>query len=60
MVLHDVQGRYVEPMGLPFDWYLPPQGVVNVSRHFGKLRRFKRMTTWIPDTIRRTIGPESS
>ncbi|KAK9807138.1 hypothetical protein WJX73_009866 [Symbiochloris irregularis] len=54
------EGRYVEPMGLPFDWYLPPQGAVNVSRHFGKLRRFRRMTTWIPDTLRRTIGPEAS
>ena len=45
------QETLVEPMGLPFDWYLAPQGVINVSRHIRPLRQLRTITSWIPRRV---------
>lgn len=42
------QESFVQPMGLPFDWWLPPSAPAHVSGHFRPLAQLKRMKSWLP------------
>lgn len=43
-----LQESFVQPMGLPFDWWLPPSAPAHVSGHFRPLAQLKRMKSWLP------------